>query len=134
VTEHLARSGEPTRRACVLVVDDDAEVRRVIRWALEDEGLAVLTAADGREGLGLATEHGPDLIVLDLTLPGLDGYDVARRLRAPPTRPIPILVITADGHPATKAEQVAAYAFLRKPFRIEDLVEAVHAGLRGAGM
>jgi two-component system KDP operon response regulator KdpE len=133
MSERGAPPGDATPRRCVLVVDDDAQVRRAIRWALEDEGLAVVTASDGRAGLGLAIERGPDLIVLDLTLPELNGYEVARSLRSARPRPIPILLITADGQAGTKAEQVGAYAFLRKPFRIEDLLEAVHAGLRRAG-
>jgi CheY-like chemotaxis protein len=117
----------------VLVVDDDAQVRQAIRWALEDEGLAVVTAADGREALGLAVERVPDLVVLDLTLPEMNGYAVARRLRSGHPQPIPILLITADGQAPLKARRVGAYAFLRKPFRIEDLLEAVRTGLSGAG-
>jgi DNA-binding response OmpR family regulator len=115
----------------VLVVDDDAQVRQAIRWALEDEGLAVLTAASGREALALSVERLPDLVVLDLTLPEMDGYAVARSLRAEHGQPFPILVITADGLASTKAGRVGAYAYLRKPFRIEDLLEAVRTGLSG---
>ena len=123
----------PARQACVLVVDDDAQVRQAIRWALEDEGLAVVTAADGREALGLAGERVPDLVVLDITLPELNGDAVARHLRSGRAHPMPILLITADGQAPPKARRVGAYAFLRKPFRIEDLLEAVRTGLSGAG-
>jgi DNA-binding response OmpR family regulator len=56
------------------VVDEDAQVRQAVRWAQEDEGLAVVTAADGHEALGLAVERRPDLVVLDLTLPEMNGY------------------------------------------------------------
>jgi DNA-binding response OmpR family regulator len=133
MSERTPPAATSARRACVLVVDDDAQVRQVIRWALEDEGLAVVTAADGRAALGLAVERVPDLVVLDLTLPELNGYAVARSLRAGHAQLIPILLITADGQAPLKARRVGAYAFLRKPFRIEDLLEAVRTGLSGAG-
>ena len=133
MSERGAPGATPPHGACVLVVDDDAQARQAIRWALEDEGLAVLTAADGREALGLAVERAPDLVVLDLTLPEMDGYAVARSLRAGHAQPIPVLLITADGQAPPKARRVGAYAFLRKPFRIEDLLEAVRTGLSGAG-
>jgi CheY-like chemotaxis protein len=119
----------PAPPKCVLVVDDDAQVRQAIRWALEDDGLAVVTAADGHEGLRVALERPPDLVVLDLTLPEMNGYAVSRRLRVGQARPIPILLITADGQAPVKAQRVGAYAFLRKPFKIEDLLHAVHTGL-----
>jgi DNA-binding response OmpR family regulator len=115
------------------VVDDDAQVRQTIRWALEDEGLAVVTAADGREALGLALERVPDLVVLDLTLPEMSGLAVARSLRSARAQPIPVLLITADGQAPLKARSVGAYAFLRKPFRIEELLDAVRTGLSSAG-
>jgi DNA-binding response OmpR family regulator len=117
----------------VLVVDDDAQVRQAIQWALEDESLAVIAAPDGREAVRLAGERVPDLVVLDLTLPELNGFEVARSLRSDRTQPLPILVITADGQAPSKAKRVGAYAFLRKPFRIEDLLDAVRVGLREAG-
>jgi DNA-binding response OmpR family regulator len=132
MSEHVAPVETTARRACVLVVDDDAQVRQAIRWALEDEGLAVVTAADGREALGLAVERAPDLVVLDVTLPELNGDAVARRLRSGRAHPMPILLITADGQASMKAGRVGAYAFLRKPFRIEDLLDAVRRGLSGA--
>jgi DNA-binding response OmpR family regulator len=132
MTERAGPAGDTAPAACVLVVDDDAQVRAAIRWALEDEGLTVLTAADGREAVDLAIRQRPDLVVLDLTLPEVHGDEVARRLRAARAGPLPILVITADGQAPAKAEQVGAYAFVRKPFRIEDLLDAVRAGLPAA--
>ena len=121
-------------RPCVLVVDDDAQVRRAMQWALEDEGFEVLPAADGDEALRLSAEHPPNLVVLDLTLPTLDGYAVARRLRARRGPAVPVLLVTADGQADRKAERAGAYAFLRKPFDVEDFVRAVRRGLgRGPG-
>jgi CheY-like chemotaxis protein len=124
-----AHDGEPSARGCVLVVDDDPQVRQAIQWALEDEGLAVMAAPDGRTAIALAGREMPDLVVLDLNLPEMDGYEVARALRSAREQPIPILVVTGDGQAPAKASRVGAYRFLRKPFRIEDLLEAVHGGL-----
>jgi CheY-like chemotaxis protein len=133
VSEPNASGAGAESRACVLVVDDDARVRQAIQWALEDEGLAVVTASDGREAIAVAVEQQPDVVVLDFTLPEMNGYEVATNLRSGRLRPLPILLITADGQAPAKAAQAGAYAFLRKPFQIEDLVQAVRAGLDGPG-
>jgi CheY-like chemotaxis protein len=132
VNEHDASEAVSGRRACVLVVDDDARVRQAIQWALEDEGLAVVTAPGGREAIAAAVEQRPDVVVLDFTLPEMNGHEVAASLRSGRLRPLPILLITADGQAPAKAAQAGAYAFLRKPFLIEDLVQAVRAGLNGS--
>jgi DNA-binding response OmpR family regulator len=110
----------------VLVVDDDAQLRQLMEWALADEGLEVVTAADGVEALERIAVRAPRLAVLDMTLPGVDGFGVAHALRA---RQIPILVVTADGNAAQKAARAGAYRFLRKPFAMTDLVAAVREGL-----
>lgn len=114
----------------ILVVEDEQQVRQTIQWVLEDEGLAVATAADGQEALDLAAQRRPALVVLDMALPRLNGLAVADGLRhlygqsAPP-----ILVVTADGRAESKARQVGAYGFLQKPFDLEELVAAVQRGL-----
>ena len=109
----------------VLVVDDDPDMLRVIRGVLEDEGLAVTTAADGPRALALAAERAPDLAVLDVGLPVLDGHQVAAGLRDLLGVAFPVLAITADGHAAEKARHMQAYVGLRKPFELNDLVAAV---------
>jgi two-component system response regulator MprA len=115
----------------VLVVDDDPHVRQAIQWALEDEGFAVEAAADGQAALELAASRRPDLVLLDITLPRLDGYAVARALRGEHGPALPILAITADGQAPEKARRVGAYAFVRKPFELDELLAAVRAGLAG---
>jgi CheY-like chemotaxis protein len=115
----------------VLVVDDDPNVRQAIQWALQDEGLTVETAADGRQALERAAAHPPSLVVLDITLPVLDGYQVAQALRVSHGAYLPILAITADGQAQAKASRVGAYAYVRKPFDIDDLLAAVYHGLAG---
>jgi DNA-binding response OmpR family regulator len=118
-------TNEPT----VLVVDDDPRVRLAIEWALEDAGMRVVTAEDGERAVQLAVAAPPAVMVLDMTLPVMDGYEVARTIRATQAEELPILVITADGHAAEKAQHVGAYAYVRKPFDVSELVDAVRRGL-----
>jgi DNA-binding response OmpR family regulator len=81
----------------VLVVEDDALLRETVIWALEDDGLRVATAIDGLDAVQQATLSAPSLVVLDMSLPGLDGFGVAAALRARFGNALPILVVTADG-------------------------------------
>jgi DNA-binding response OmpR family regulator len=113
----------------VLLVEDDAVLRETLRWALEDEGFQVVEAVDGLDAVDQATARRPGLVVLDMGLPGLDGYGVAAALRARYGGELPILVVTADGHASDKASRVGAYAYLHKPFDIDHLVARVHQGL-----
>jgi two-component system response regulator MprA len=111
----------------ILIVDDDPALRELMQWALRDEGFEVRTAADGLEALERIAQAPPRLAVLDMTLPGVDGFGVAHALRA---RQIPILVVTADGNAAQKAARAGAYHFLRKPFALVELVDGVREGLK----
>jgi DNA-binding response OmpR family regulator len=111
-------------------VDDDPDIVEVIRGVLEDQGLTVDTASDGREALALAQRQMPDLVVLDVTLPVLSSSHVAGYMRALNSGAVPLLVITADGHAREKATQLGAYTYLRKPFELTDLLDAVWRGLR----
>jgi DNA-binding response OmpR family regulator len=113
----------------VLVVEDDPLMREFLCWALEDQGLEVVAAADGRQAVSSGGKRRPGLVVLDLNLPELDGVAVAHELRGMHGSELPILVVSADTAAAAKARQVGAFAFLRKPFEIEHLLTAVHSGL-----
>ncbi|MEA2641735.1 MAG: hypothetical protein QOF51_3129 [Chloroflexota bacterium] len=117
----------PSRR--VMVVDDDPQLRQSLQWALEDEGFAVETASDGVEAIAQAATQAPDLVILDMTLPGGDGFQVAAALQAAPGMAPPIVMITADGHAAEKASRIGAFGYLRKPFDIADLLSMIHQGL-----
>ena len=117
----------------VLVVDDDSDMRHAIQEVLLDHGLSVALAADGREALEHADSAEPQLVILDITLPIIDGPGVADGLQARYGGTVPILAITADGRAAQKARRVGAYAFLRKPFELDDLVRLVQRGLAAAG-
>lgn len=115
--------------APILVVEDELQVRQTIQWVLEDEGLPVQTASNGEEALNVAEQRRPALVVLDMALPILNGDDVAAGLRSTYGDEIPILVVTADGRAAAKAERIGAFDYLQKPFDIDDLVSAVQRGL-----
>jgi CheY-like chemotaxis protein len=113
----------------ILVVDDDPEIRDVVRWLLEDEGWTVETASDGRDALERATQARPALIVLDMGLPILSGEEVANRLRLYFREPPPIVVVSADGRAGEKAARIGAAAYLHKPFDVDELARLVRRAL-----
>ena len=113
----------------VFVVDDDADILSFIRGALEDEGLTVMTAEDGGQAVDAARHFNPDMMIIDVTLPVLSGDGVATRMRELRGDAFPVLVITADGQAAEKARQLRAYAYLRKPFELDELMRQVRRGL-----
>ncbi len=121
-------AGQP--RPLILIVDDDPLIRQILHDVLVEEGFAVVTAADGPQAIRRAADRPPALVILDMGLPRMDGYEVAVALRAAHGRALPILTITADGGAADKAQRVGAFAYLRKPFDLDDLVAAVRGGLR----
>jgi DNA-binding response OmpR family regulator len=128
MTEPEAREGGPRRR--VLVVEDEASIREVVAQYLELEGFVVLQAADGVEALRLAEAQPPDLIVLDLMLPGVDGLEVCRRLRTQSA--VPILMLSARGEEADKLTGfgLGADDYVTKPFSPRELVVRVRAIMR----
>lgn len=106
------------RQATILVVDDDEFNLRLLSKMLSIEGHAVRTAASGEEALASVKERLPDLVVLDVMMPGIDGFEVVRRLRADAcTRPIPIIMITAleDSESRSKGLAAGADDVLSKP-------------------
>lgn len=117
------------RAQVILIVDDDVHVREALQWALEDEGFVIETAADGLQAVERGLASRPDMVLLDLTLPGLDGFRVADELRAAHGPGLPILAMTADGRAESKAARAGAYAFMRKPFDLTELIFAIRRGL-----
>jgi DNA-binding response OmpR family regulator len=116
--------------ATILVVDDEPKIAQLARDYLEHAGFAVLTAPDGRTGLARAREDHPDLVVLDLRLPDLDGLDVTRALRKDST--VPIIMLTARGEESDKLVglELGADDYIVKPFSPKELVARVRAVLR----
>jgi len=118
----------------VLVVEDNADLAFGLRNNLEIEGYEVLVAADGPAGLAAARTSAPDLIVLDLMLPGMDGYRVLRALRDE-RRTTPVLILTARGEESDKVRgfRLGADDYVTKPFGVLELLARVEALLRRAG-
>ena len=124
----------PTKvtEAKVLLVDDEDQLRRVMRDLLERDGYTVTEARDGVEALDQIDRHAPDIIVLDLSLPGLDGYGVLSHLRSrPATVDIPVVVLTAQGDEDNEVRvfEMGADDFLSKPFRARALSARLQAVL-----
>src|SRR5215831_9889896 len=115
----------------VLIVEDDTSVARVIRDNLRFEGFDVQEAIDGREAVVQVERFRPDLVLLDLMLPGLDGFEVCRRLNESPDR-TPIIIITARNQQADKVQglELGADDYVTKPFSLDELLARVHAVLR----
>ncbi len=114
----------------VLLVEDEIQVRRFLRASLVGRGFRLLEATRGEEGLRLAAEHLPDVVLLDLGLPDMDGLEVTRRLRE--WSGVPLIVISARGKEAQKVEALDAGAddYLTKPFGMRELNARIRAALR----
>ena len=116
----------------ILVVDDEPRIVELARDYLEHAGFAVIAASDGRAALQLARSRHPDLVVLDLGLPGLDGLDVTRALRADGNLPIVMLTARDDELDKLLGLELGADDYLTKPFSPRELVARVRAVLRRA--
>ncbi len=114
----------------LLVIDDEANLRHTLSYALRAEGYEVLTAEDGESGVEAFRRSAPDLVILDLMLPKLDGLEVCRRLRR--ETDVPIIMLTARDSELDKVVglEVGADDYLSKPFSIRELVARVRAALR----
>ncbi len=116
----------------VLIIEDDEAILRFLRRGLAYEGYIVDTAVDGQSGLALARDHPPDLVVLDWMLPGMDGLEVCRRLRAGGS--VPILMLTAKDavHNRVQGLDAGADDYMVKPFDLDELLARIRALLRRA--
>ena len=109
----------------VLVIDDDVIERELLQRCLASAGYRVFTAPDGEQGVTLARENTPDLIVLDVVMPRMNGYQTCRRLRAlPETAATPVLMLTSKDQAADRfwADEVGASAYLTKPVDVSQLL------------
>ena len=116
----------------ILAADDDEDILQLVAFRLGRSGYRVLQAHDGEEALALATEHVPDLAVLDVGMPKMDGFEVVRRLRAQEaTKSIPVIMLTARAQDTDVEEGFDAGAndYLRKPFSPQELRARVQSML-----
>ena len=120
------------RGALILVADDDGDVRELVVFRLERAGYRVVTAADGQEAVEVALERSPDVCVIDVMMPKLDGYQVTERLRASPGLvEVPIVLLTASVEDAavSRGFAVGASDYIKKPFGPRELLERIAAAL-----
>ncbi len=114
----------------ILIIEDDREISGIVAMELQFEGYDVTVEADGLSGLETATALAPDLVILDCMLPGLDGFEVCRKLRS--ASDVPILMLTARGRVADRVKglDIGADDYVVKPFDLEELLARIRAQLR----
>ncbi|OGO40278.1 MAG: DNA-binding response regulator [Chloroflexi bacterium RBG_16_57_8] len=122
-----------TKRLTVLLVDDDPQVIRLVKANLESSGYRVLSAVDAPTALALLDQEMPDLLVLDIMLPGINGYELCQRVRE--ISAVPIIMLTAKVEDADKVKglKIGADDYVTKPFNVEELLARIEAVLRRAG-
>jgi CheY-like chemotaxis protein len=116
------RNGNPY----VLIVDDDPDLREMMRLMLDVSGYQVQCAGNGREAVEAAAENVPAVVLLDMLMPVMDGWQCAQELRAQHGRKVPIVVVTAAEHARARADQIGGIdEVLAKPFEMSDLLRVV---------
>lgn len=114
-------------KATILVTDDEPDLVKALTLRLESEGYSVVTASDGKESIEKVRESVPDLIILDVMMPGMDGFETCRRLRKDLDLDIPIIMLTVKAEPGDKARcfQMGADVYIAKPFDYNNLIHHV---------
>ncbi|MGA1169904.1 MAG: response regulator [Ilumatobacteraceae bacterium] len=116
--------------ATILLVEDDAGIRAALSLALEDEGYEMLQAPDGRTGLALVAGERPDLVLLDLRLPDISGFEVCREIRANSNLPIIMVTAQTDTHDLVAGLEAGADDYVTKPVNSKELAARIRAALR----
>jgi len=119
----------------ILVVDDEVNITQILEFSIGAEGYEVITAANGEEAIDKARREQPDLIILDIMMPKIDGYEACRILKANPlTKGIPVVLLTAKGRDIDKrlGYEVGATDYIIKPFSPNKLVDRIHELLVGS--
>jgi two-component system alkaline phosphatase synthesis response regulator PhoP len=118
----------------ILVVDDEVNITQILEFSIGAEGYEVVTAANGEEAIDKARREQPDLIILDVMMPKIDGYEACRILKANPlTKSIPVVLLTAKGRDIDKrlGYEVGATDYIIKPFSPNKLIDRIHQLLVG---
>ncbi|MFL5319805.1 MAG: response regulator [Myxococcaceae bacterium] len=119
----------------MLVVDDDPDILEALSEILESEGFAIRRARNGQEALERLAEATPNLILLDLMMPVMDGWEFSRRMKQlDPAPKVPIIVLSADRNVAAKAKDIGAVGHLAKPFELSDLLDMVRRALPSSAL
>ncbi|MFC1799946.1 response regulator transcription factor [Candidatus Eisenbacteria bacterium] len=120
-------------RGKVLVIDDEEYIQHILNFSFGAEGYDVVTAADGEEGIKKAKSEKPDIIVLDIMMPKMDGYEACKRLKTDPsTKSIPVILLTAKGREVDRklGSQAGADDYVVKPFSPGRLIERVEGMMK----
>ncbi|MDI6793899.1 MAG: response regulator [bacterium] len=121
----------------ILVVDDDADIVEVLKLLLEAKGYQVTEAFNGKQGLDKVHEQRPDLVLLDIMMPVMDGWEVCRKLKAcKKTADIPVAILTArtEEEDKERAQKEGAADYITKPFKMEDFIRRVEKLLKGSDL
>ena len=118
------------RRIRALVVDDDHDIAELVRLALTDEGCEVVVTSNGSAALAETQASSFDLILLDMRMPIMDGWEFARAYQNQPEPRAPVIVVTAARDAAERAAEIQADGFLAKPFSLDELYEVVKSHMR----
>ena len=121
-----------TSQLKILAIDDESDVLLIVRTALESEDYEVFTASNGEDGLALASEENPDLIVLDVMMPEIDGFEVLQRLKdTENTANIPVVMLTglSDNNLIKKALDLGVRHYVVKPFEFREFIDIVHSAM-----
>ena len=113
----------------ILVVDDEINITQILQFSIGAEGYEVITAQNGEEAIEKARREQPDLIILDIMMPRIDGYEACRILKANPlTKNIPVVLLTAKGRDIDKrlGQEVGAIDYIVKPFSPNKLIDRIH--------
>jgi DNA-binding response OmpR family regulator len=127
----LIMKPDPKNRTRVLLVDDDDKILRFLALKLKLFGYDLITAVNGSEGLAQLESGHPDVIVLDILMPVMDGFEMLQRLRTFCT--LPVIVLSAKGDNADRAMELGANDFISKPFKPDELVDRIEANLDQGG-
>lgn len=114
----------------IVIIDDEAPIRRMLRIALKSEGYAIVEAEDGQSGLAAVARHQPDLVVLDLGLPDMDGHELLEELRTWSKVPVIVLSVRSGDREKVRALDAGAQDYVSKPFSVEEFLARVRANLR----